>query len=300
MTKILISGGSGLIGSNLTKNLQKQGHQVAWLSRNPKAGEVKQYFWDPAAGKIDPLALLETEAIIHLAGAGVADKRWTSAYKKEILDSRIAGTELLYNALKNHPHQVKTFIGASAVGIYGTHPAVQADENAALANNFLAEVCQQWEAKIAPITALGIRTAIVRIGIVLSEKGGFIKEIAHLAKFGIAAPLGNGNMLTPWIHIEDLSGIFMHILQNPQLTGIYNGVAPNPATNKELTKAICVALRKPIFMPPVPEFVLRIMVGEMAPMLLSDQSISCVKILQTGFQFKFTNPNHAVQNLLLN
>ncbi|MBP7512084.1 MAG: TIGR01777 family oxidoreductase [Bacteroidia bacterium] len=300
MTKILISGGSGMIGSNLTKNLQKQGHQVSWLSRNPKNGQVNQYFWNPKTGEIDPSSLLETEAIIHLAGAGVADKRWTNAYKKEILNSRVEGTELLYNALKKYPNKVKTFISASAVGIYGTHPELECDENAPIANNFLAQVCAQWEEKLEPITELGIRTPIVRIGIVLSRQGGFVKEIAQLAKFGLAAPLGNGKMITPWIHVEDLSGIFIHLLQNPSLTGIYNGVAPNPATNKELTKAICVALRRPLFLPPIPGFVLRILVGPIAPMLLSSQNVSCQKILKAGYQFKFTNHNHAIQSLLLN
>ncbi|MDZ4668730.1 MAG: TIGR01777 family oxidoreductase [bacterium] len=298
MTKILISGGSGLLGSNLTKILKNQGHQVSWLSRNPKTGDVPQFFWNPQTQEIDPNALQEIDTIIHLAGAGVADKRWTDSYKDLILQSRIEGTQLLFNTLKNKPNKVQTFIGASAVGIYGTHPVAPTNEDAPLANNFLAEVCKQWENETQKIASLGIRTAIVRIGIVLSQEGGFIKEIGQLAKYWLAAPLGNGNMLTPWIHINDLSNIFIHLMQHPNLSGVFNGVAPNPATNKELTKAICLAMHKPFFLPPVPAFALKIIVGEIAPMLLSNQDISCKKILQTGFHFQFTNHKLAIQNLL--
>jgi hypothetical protein len=174
-----------------------------------------------------------------------------------------------------------------------------ATENAPLANNFLADVCKQWENETQKIANLGIRTAIVRIGIVLSKEGGFVKEISQLAKYWLAAPLGYGHLLTPWIHINDLSQIFIHLMQNPGLSGVFNGVAPNPATNKALTKAICEAMHKPFFLPAVPAFVLQILVGQMAPMLLSNQDISCQKIQETGFQFQFTNHQLAIQNLFL-
>ncbi|MCG9880233.1 MAG: TIGR01777 family oxidoreductase [Bacteroidia bacterium] len=298
MNKILITGGTGLLGSNLTKNLENLGFNVAFLSRNPKKGEREMYFWNPNSGEMDPNALLQTQGIIHLAGAGVADKRWSDSYKKEILDSRILSTQLLYKTLKENPHQVTSFVGASAVGIYGTHPVANIDENGKIANNFLAEVCKQWESETLKIKDLGISTSIIRIGIVLAKEGGFVKEIAQLAKFGLAAPLGRKDLQTPWIHINDLSNMFIHLLRNKHLAGIYNGVAPKSASNEVLTKAICKALKKPQFLPPVPTFVLQMLMGEMADMLLSSQSVSAQKILDSGFLFQYDEPYYAIQEIL--
>lgn len=298
MNKILISGGTGLLGSNLTKNLENLGFRVAFLSRNPKKGDREMYFWDPKKGEIDPNALNQTKGIIHLAGAGVADKRWTDNYKKEILESRVLSTQLLYTALKQNPNEVEAFVGASAVGIYGTHPAANVDESGKPASNFLADVCIKWEAETLKIKELGIRTSIVRIGIVLAREGGFVKEISQLAKFGLAAPLGGKNLQTPWIHINDLSNIFIHLLRNKTLEGIYNGVAPRGTTNEVLTKAICKALNKPQLLPPVPAFALKLLMGEMADMLLSSQSVSAQKILDSGFLFQYDEPYCAIQDIL--
>ncbi|MCE2740758.1 MAG: TIGR01777 family oxidoreductase [Sphingobacteriales bacterium] len=298
MNKILITGGTGLVGSNLTKNLENLGFDVAFLSRNPKKGKRAMYFWNPAAGEIDTAALQQTQAIIHLAGAGVADSNWTKAYKKEILESRTLSTQLLYNTLKSNPNQVESFIGASAVGIYGTHPMGIVNEESTFASNFLAEVCKQWEAESVKIAELGIRTCLVRIGIVLAKEGGFVKEISQLAQWGLAAPLGEKNLKTPWIHINDLSNIFIHLVKNKPYSGIFNGVAPQYATNNELTQAICQALHKPQFLPPVPKFMLKALKGEMADMLLSSQHVSAEKIIETGFQFQFKDAKHAIMDIL--
>ena len=298
MKKILITGGTGLLGSNLTKQLENNGYEVSYLSRNPKKGRRSMYFWDPAKGEIDTDAIQNTQAIIHLAGAGVADKSWTSAYKKEILTSRTLSTQLLHQTLKNNPHQVQSFIGASAVGIYGTHPIGIMNEDSKTASNFLADVCKHWEEESLKIAELGIRTCLVRIGIVLAKEGGFIKEIAQLAKFGLAAPLGANGLHTPWIHINDLSKIFIHLLKNKELTGIYNGVAPHNATNDFITNSICKTLGKPQILPPVPKFALQLLKGEMAEMLLSSQQVSAKKILDTGFIFKFDEANNAISDIL--
>ena len=298
MNKILITGGTGLVGSNLTKNLENLGFEVAFLSRNPKKGKHKMFYWNPASGEMDPAAIQDTEAIIHLAGAGVADKRWTNSYKKEILESRTLSTQLLYQTLQNTTHQVTSFIGASAVGIYGPHPIGIMHEDSNKASNFLAEVCKQWEAESLKIAQLGIRTCLVRIGIVLAKEGGFVKEISQLAKFGLAAPLGSKSLITPWIHITDLSMLFIHLLNNKQITGIFNGVAPNNATNGLLTHAICKAMHKPQLLPPVPTFALHLLMGEMAEMLLSSQKVSANKIKDTGFVFQFEEANSAIENIL--
>jgi len=298
MNKIVITGGTGLLGSNLTKKLESLGFEVAFLTRNPKKGARAMYYWDPAKGEIDEKVLENTSAIIHLAGAGVADKRWTDAYKKEILDSRTLSTQLLYKTLQNNKHQVQSFIGASAVGIYGIHPQGIVDENSKFANNFLAEVCQRWEEESLKIEQLGIRTCLVRIGIVLAKEGGFVKEIAQLAQFGLAAPLGRNGLHTPWIHINDLSNIFIHLLRNKQFSGIYNGVAPLNATNTELTKAICKELKRPQFLPPVPQFMLKLMMGEMADMLVSNQQVSAKKMLDAGFIFEFEDAPCAIRDIL--
>jgi uncharacterized protein (TIGR01777 family) len=298
MTKILISGGSGLLGSNLTKILELRGHEVSWLSRNPKEISQKAFYWNPATGEIDPESVRHAECIIHLAGAGVADKRWTAEYKKEILHSRIQSTELLFNTLKQHSHQVQTFLSASAVGYYGNHPAPQTTELEAKGNTFLADVCEAWEMESMRMGSIGIRIGIIRIGIILSKNGGFLKEVSFPAKYGFAAALGNGKMLTPWIDIDDLSRMFLFLLENKQLQGIYNGVAPNPASNKELTSLICKALNRPFLLPGVPEFVLKVLFGEITPMLLANQDISAAKILQTGFKFMYPQANDSVVHQL--
>lgn len=298
MAKILISGGTGLIGSNLTKNLEMRGHEVIWLSRNPKKNTQASFFWNPTKGEIDLDCLRGTNCIINLAGTGVADKRWTPTYKEEILQSRISATQLLIKTIQNHPNQVSTFIGASAVGIYGNNPVARATEESEIGNTFLADVCAQWEHETLKAAPLGIRTLIVRIGIVLSKEGGFIKEMSAPAKFGFGAALGSGKMSTPWIHINDLSRIFIHLLEQHKLTGIYNGVSPYPETNKELVRIICKALKRPFWMPSVPEFMLKILVGEMAPMLLADQNISAKKIISSGFKFQFPNAQDAIMELL--
>lgn len=298
MAKIIISGGSGLVGSNLSKKLQIKGHEVFWLSRTPKKMQNAAYYWDPDKGEIDLACLDGTSAIIHLAGAGVADHKWTAAYKQTILQSRILGSQLLVRTLANNPHAVKTFIGASAVGIYGNQTPPLCKEEDELGNTFLAQVCKDWEKENAAIKELGIRLCTVRIGIVLSSKGGFLKEIGNLANYGFAAPLGNGKMQTPWIHEDDLANLFIHLLENGNCAGVYNGVAPNCVSNAAITKMIAKALHRPFFLPAVPAFVLKIMMGEMAGMLLANQDIAADKIQASGFTFEFTSAEQAIENLI--
>jgi uncharacterized protein len=298
MTKVIITGGNGNVGKHLSSLLQKNGMQVGILTRKPQKGALMEYYWDPAKMEIDPSFLQDIDYIFHLAGAGVADKKWTSSYKAEILESRVNGTRLIAQALTDHAHQVKSVVSASAVGIYGTHPNGLVKEDYPAADNFLADVCVQWEKEAQKISSLGIPLSIIRIGIVLNKEGGFIKEIGNLAKFGLAAPLGNGKMMVPWIHVEDLCRMFLFLAKHPENQGIYNGVAPHPESNKALTKYIAKALHRPMLLPPVPGFALKLMMGEMGGMLLSDQNISSEKIQDAGFGFKFLHAKDAIQEIL--
>lgn len=298
MTKITITGGTGNVGRVLSNMLAKQGFEVNWLTRNPVKGQSNQFYWNPAKGEIDLAFLKNCEAIIHLAGAGVADKKWTPAYKEEILNSRVQGTQLLVKTLLNEPNTIKNFISASAVGIYGTHPHGLVTEDYPAADNFLAKVCVDWEKEAQKLSQSNIPLSIVRIGIVLSKNGGFVKEIAKLANWGLAAPLGNGKMHVPWIHVEDLCSMMIFLMENPTKAGVYNGVAPTPESNSTLTKLIAKHLNKPAFLPPVPAFVIRAMMGEMGAMILSDQRISAEKILKAGFKFNFDSADKAIKQLL--
>lgn len=298
MTKIILTGGTGTIGRRLTSALEKSGNQVYILTRNLKPDNKKHIFWDPEKGILDPKDLADTESIIHLAGAGVADHRWTLAYKEEIMNSRILGTRLLANTLVKANHKLKSFVSASAVGIYGTHPTGRVSEDYPAADNFLARVCLAWEEETKAILNLGIPVSIARIGIVLSYEGGFVKEIGKLAKWGLAAPLGNGKMNVPWIHIDDLCRMLIFLSKHPELQGPFNAVAPNVASNAELTKLIAKNLNRPAFLPPVPGFVLKLMMGEMGQMILSDQNISSEKICNSGFGFNYLYAKDAISHLL--
>lgn len=294
--KILITGGTGLVGSALTELLQNKGYQVGILSRQPGIrGAVTLYQWDIAKGYIDPEAFRDVHAVIHLAGAGVADHRWTEAYKKEILDSRINSTRLLQEYLKKYP--VPHVIAASAVGYYGSCGDAWLSEEHAAGNSFLADVCQQWEREISALSATGSRVAWIRIGIVLSTKGGALPVMDKPVRFGVGAYLGNGQQYTPWIHIEDLCRMFIYLMEKERLTGPFNGSAPEPLTNKDFIKAVAKALGRPFIPAPGPAFALKLMLGEQADMVLMSNRTSAKKILEKGFQFRFSDPVEALKNL---
>lgn len=297
--KILITGASGLVGSRLTEILLERGHTVTHLGRHRKEGPVKTYVWNIDEALIEPGALTDVDAIIHLAGAGLADKPWTNARKQEILESRIRPTQLLYKNLADGNHRVKTFISASAVGYYGADRKDEVStEDALPGNDFLATVVVQWEHAADAIEALDIRVVKVRTGIVLSEKGGVLKEIMTPVKFFLGAPLGSGKQYVSWIHLDDLCRLYLYAVENPALHGPYNAAAPAPVTNRQLTQTIARSLHKPLLFPAVPSFALKLFLGEMADLVLGGCWMSSEKIQQAGFTFRFTKVEDAVNDLI--
>jgi len=299
MANILITGGTGLVGTRLSEQLTNQGHKITHLSRNPEHGaRFKQYSWNISEKTIDSAAFENIDTIIHLAGAGVADSKWTDQRKKVILDSRVESTKLLFDKVKEYGVVLKSYITASAIGIYGsdTERLFVEDDNSA--NDFLAKVVVAWE-NSANLFKEITQVSKVRIGIVLAKDGGALKEIAKPIKLFAGAPLGSGDQWMSWIHVEDLAGIFQHIVQE-NLSGVYNAVAPHPVTNKTLTKATAKELKKPLILPNVPEFVMKLMLGEMSQIVLEGVKVSSNKIENAGYQFKFNKIDNAVKDLLGN
>lgn len=300
MQNILITGGTGLVGQALTQLLLKEGYQVSYLSRSEQnIPNIKTYLWDVKKQTIDAQAIQKADAIIHLAGAGVAEERWTNSRKQEILESRTDSTTLLVKALKDTSHAVKTFISASAIGYYGLDTgSALINEDSPAGNDFLAEVTKSWERSVEDISDLGIRTTKLRIGVVLSEKGGALPKIMQPVKFGAGAALGSGKQYMSWIHIKDLARMFLFVLQQDKMEGIYNAVGPNPLNNVEITQAIAKTLGRPLFLPNVPEFALKLMMGEMAGIVIGGNRVSSQKIEKAGFDFQFAEISPALKDLI--
>ncbi len=292
---ILLTGASGLVGTSLTTLLVNRGYNVRHLGRTKKKGPVQSLIWDINKGFIEDGALNGVDTIVHLAGAGIADKPWTYKRKQEILESRTKSTALLYDSLSKTQTSVKTFVSASAIGYYGFSPGDEVfTEESNSGEGFLADVVKQWEHEVDKIERLNIRTVKIRIGIVLSAEGGALKEIAQPVRWGVGAPLGSGKQFMSWIHIEDLCRMFIHAVEQETMHGAYNAVTPTPATNREVTKAIAKALHRPLLLPSVPGFVLKLMLGEMADLVLYGSKVSSEKIQQTGFSYTYSDLDKAI------
>jgi uncharacterized protein len=301
MPRVLITGGTGLIGTALTKHLIEKKYEVVYLSREENLhAEIKTYKWDVEKEEIDHRALSGVDYIIHLAGASIADKRWTEKRKKEIIESREKSARLLQNAVSKEGIRLKAFIGAAAVGIYGmqTSDHVFREEDQGK-KDFLNHVCELWEKSYAGFGPVSDRLVVLRLGIVLSETNGALETMARPIKAGIGSALGTGKQINPWIHIEDLCRIFMKAIEEKSMSGVYNVAAPSIITNAELMKAIAETLHKPYFMPNVPVFVIRLMFGEMADMILTGSAVSAERIRNSGYHFLYTDVKSALRDLLL-
>jgi len=298
--KILITGASGLIGSRLTELLLQKGYQVSHLGRIKKSGPVPSFVWDVETGKMDTEALAGVDTIIHLAGAGVADKRWTEARKKEILESRTKSSTLLYTTLASVNHSVKAVVSASAIGYYGFGFEEEIlTEESSPGIDYLAQVTKQWEESVDQISSLNLRVVKLRIGIVLSDQGGALVEMAKPIRLGVGAPLGTGKQYLSWIHIEDLCAMFVKAMEDDTLKGAYNAVSGEWITNFEMTKLIAKILKRPLLLPNVPAFVMKILIGEMAMIVVNGSKVSADKIKKTGFQFRYSKLEEALESLKL-
>lgn len=307
MSTILITGGTGLLGSAMTTMLTAKGHKVIILSRNPKTSKnlnIEYAKWDVKAQTVDSNAIAAADYIVHLAGAGVADKRWTVERKKEILESRTQSSALLVKALQNVPNKIKAVISASAIGYYGADEKRNIKKKAFTEDmgsdkEFLGETCRLWEESIEPIKKDGKRLVKLRIGIVLSNDGGALPEFKKPIQFGIAGVLGSGKQVVSWIHIEDLCRMFLFAIDNQDVEGVYNAVAPTPVTNKELTLLLAEKMKGRFFVHMhVPAFVLKAMLGDMSVEVLKSATVSCEKIRTAGFSFLYPTIETALDDLI--
>ncbi|MFI5135274.1 MAG: TIGR01777 family oxidoreductase, partial [Chitinophagales bacterium] len=300
MSQVLITGGSGLIGQRLTSLLQKEGFDVAWLTRSSeKKSGIRIYHWDLKRNFIEEEALFDTYHIIHLAGTNVAHY-WTSAYKKKILSSRIETAQLIFEKLSSIKNHVKTFISASGVGFYKDGGDEWLNENSPAGNDFLSNVCQEWESAANHFRELDKRVVILRTGIVLAKDDGTLPALISPMKFGIAPIFGNGKQFYSWIHVHDLCRMYLQAIKNETMNGIYNSVAPQPIRFKELANKIASVRRKPKIDFPVPKFLLQLMLDGFGATLLSSLRCSSKKIEETGFQFQYSDLKYALDNLVGN
>ncbi len=295
MEKVLITGGGGLIGKRLSHLLTTKGYDVIILSRkNKPASSYKTFTWDVKKQMIDDSAFKNLDHIIHLAGAGIADKRWSKERKIEIIDSRVNSTKLLYKTVKRLKTPLKSFTSASATGYYGSFTTDTIyTETDKPAKDFLGHVCQLWEKSIFEFQNLSTRAVALRTGIVLSNKGGALKKMIT----PVITYLGNGKQYIPWIHIDDLCEIYLKSIQDPLLKGAYNAVSPEHQTNKSFSKEISRIYKIPFVAIGAPKLILKIVFGEMSTIILHGSRISSKKIQQSGFKFKFKKLSEALKDL---
>ena len=303
MDTVTITGGTGLIGTALSKFLLSRGYQVIILTRNPKPQKnttpgISYAVWDVKEQKVHEDAFKKANYIIHLAGAGVADKPWTEKRKGEIVESRTRSSELLIKALTNIPNNIISVVSASAIGWYQQNKSYQSVETDPPATDFLGETCVAWENAIKPVEELGKRLVILRTGIVLSNEGGAFPAFKRPIQYGIAGILGNGKQLISWIHIEDLCRLYLEAMVNNNWSGVYNAVSPSPVNNRKFTMELAKKMKGSFFIPiPVPNFILRIKLGDRSDEVLKSSNISANKVKQQGFQFIYPTIDSAFTDL---
>lgn len=285
MGKVLITGGTGLIGKRLSALLQSKGYEVRWLSRsvNPNA-PFPSFVWNLEKGTIDEKAFEGLDYIVHLAGASIADQKWSEGRKKVIIDSRVKSTRLLRQYVNQLNVPLKAFVSSSAIGFYGAITSeITFTENDNPGNDFIAHVCKLWEEAIFEFEVEEIRTVAIRTGIVLSKDGGALSKM----KTPVVTPLGNGLQYMPWIHIDDLCQMFMKAIEDSTMEGVFNGVAPEHETNKTFSKKLAKAFKRPFIPIGAPAFILKAVFGEMSTILLNGSNVSSDKIIASGFEFQF-------------
>ncbi len=299
-SKILIAGGSGLIGRHLTSLLLERGYSVAHLSRKQdQFGRVRVYRWDPEKGILDPSVIEGTDYIVHLAGANIGERRWSEKRRKEIVSSRVDSALLLHRVVNENNITLKAFISASAVGYYGsaTTEKIYTEKNQP-AMDFLASTCRKWEWAADTFEKSGIRTVKIRTAMVLENNESAIKKLMMPAKFGFLISLGSGRQFMPWIHIKDLCGIYLKAIEDQNLTGAFNAVAPQHVSHDEFMKTLSLHMKKPVFPVNVPSFILTSVLGEMSNIVLNGSRISSEKIIKAGYRFIFDNLQNALNDII--
>lgn len=305
MQTIIITGGTGLVGKALTKSLLEKNYAVVILTRGKTStqGNVRYAHWNIEKGYIDPEIISSSDHIIHLAGAGVADKRWSAKRKKEIVESRVASGKLIADVLARTPNKIESVISASAIGWYGADPVIPNPspfvETDPPSNDFLGDTCLQWEESLRPVENLGKRLVKVRTGIVLSKGGGAMREFIKPLRLGCSTILGKGNQVISWIHIDDLVNIYIAAIENKTLRGPYNAVAPAPVSNRDLVLTLAKTRNGSRYIPiRVPSFVLRTVLGEMSIEVLKSATVSSGKIERIGFVFQYPVIQQAIDEIV--
>ena len=305
MLTILITGGTGLVGTALTDLLLQKGYKVVILSRKKRESsnpDLQYAFWDTEKGIIEEGIISSVNYIVHLAGENVAEKRWTKKRKKEILTSRTQPGQCIVNAVLQTPNKIKAVIAASAIGWYGPDTKQNLDgfvETAPYCPDFLGETCFQWENSMNGLPESGIRLVTLRIGIVLSEKGGALKEFMKPLAFGMAAYMGKGNQIISWIHLNDLCNMILYSIESNQIEGVYNAVSPNPVSNKTLVKQLKKEMNKPLSISiSIPSWFLKLLLGELSIEILKSTTVSAGKIVKSGFIFQYPTIKNALKQLV--
>ncbi len=289
-----ITGGTGLVGRAVLERLTAAGHEVRVLTRSPR--RPHEYSWNPAAGTVDPAALQGVDAVVHLAGASVSE-RWTAKHKRAIMDSRIQGSETLYRALAAMNVRPEVLVSASAVGIYPNSYDRVYTEHDGGAQGFLGDVVRAWEAQADRFEELGLRTAKLRIGIVLGRGGGVLGTLLPVFKLGLGSTLGNGRHWMPWIHVADLAAMVERLAEDRSLSGIWNGVGPESTTNAEFSQTLAKVLKRPFWAPTPPAWALKLVLGEMAQIALMSTHCSAQKWRDAGFEYRFRDLRTALDDL---
>ncbi len=298
--KILITGGTGLVGMHLSRMLREKGHQVSHLSRTANLqAEFPAYRWDIEEEFVDAKALQQADHIVHLAGASIVGKRWSPSQKQRILDSRVKSIQLLARQIQASGASIQSFISASAVGYYGnTGDMIVTEASPAGDSGFLVESCELWEQAVEDVAALGIRAVRMRIGIVLSVLDGALPKILLSFKANAGTWFGDGSQYYPWVHIDDVARMFVKAIEDDTLQGAYNATAPNPVSNKDFVKILAKALDKKALLVPTPAFVMRIAMGEMADTVLHGSRVIPQRMIDAGFEFKFDDLEAAFRDVI--